>query len=130
MHRDIGKLPTFEFLPGPTIINIDNDPNGNGTHWVVLYRIPRRFCYYFDPIGEKYGGYPPPAVRDWVREPLYMNKVSYQPPKSFLCGYFAIYVSLKLRGYKPMSPSDVDYIITASFGKNADVTDILKVIQV
>jgi hypothetical protein len=128
MHNNI--TGNFTFIPGPTIINLDTSKEGRGTHWVSLYRVPNRFSYYFDPIGEQFGGYPPIAVRHAITsEVLYYNRQTYQPPKSFLCGYFAIYFCLAMRQHAPQSPSECDKILEDIFGLNANLETIIKVLN-
>jgi hypothetical protein len=115
---------------GSTVINIDNKSNGNGTHWTCVYVDPRgKFTYYFDPIGSDLGGYPPRGIHRSAVGSLFANTTTYQPPDSYLCGYYSAAISYLLDHKKPISADDAQHVIESFLGKRSDEGDVERVIR-
>lgn len=75
------------------IINLD-DRGGAGTHWTAA-RLVDDTLYYADPFGTIMNGWPPSEL-DGVGTSRIVNRVSFQRPKSDLCGYYAICFALAM----------------------------------
>jgi hypothetical protein len=83
------------------IINLD-DKGCKGTHWVAA-RLIHKKLYYADPFGTLLGGYPPEELR--ILGPCIANRITFQRPKSTLCGYYAICFALAMDAYADTLPS-------------------------
>lgn len=119
-----------EFPVGPSLLNLDLSANGSGTHWVAIYvGRDRAFMYYFDPIGAKFGGFPV-ALTDSFRGPLMYNETGYQPPKSYLCGYFALRAAQQWVRDQPLSPEAADQSIVRAFGARPSREAIVRALSV
>jgi len=103
-----GKIKSHE----SSVVNLDNS-NGAGTHFSCYYNSPNsQYVYYFD----SYGALPPKQIEKYLKSSgkvIQYNSTQYQPIASILCGYYCIYVLLKL--YKGES----FYDILAQFDMNS-----------
>jgi hypothetical protein len=93
--RDLDLIGVFskDDLPikkisGSYIINLQNQDDGNGTHWVVFKIFSNRDCCYFDSFGMPM----PQEVNNWLSKfkPIATNNRQIQDIKSQLCGYFCL----------------------------------------
>lgn len=110
---------------GPLLINLDLNPRGSGTHWVLLYSA-EKFRYWFDPIG--FAGFPVRAVAEDVRgPPLYYNETPYQPHRSNLCGHFSIALALRLRRSQPQKIADLVKCVRDLFGDEPGPADLFAI---
>lgn len=84
---------------GCYVYNMDGK-NGGGTHWVMFcLQFPE--IYYYDSFSVNLGGYPPEELKTWgkqhIYKVIYCNDMTNQPIKSWLCGFFALYMCNKLK---------------------------------
>lgn len=75
------------------VINLDNKGNP-GSHWTAA-RLVSNTLYYADPFGTMLNGWPPREL-DTLAVPQVVNRISFQRPKSELCGYYAICFALAM----------------------------------
>jgi hypothetical protein len=98
MNKDLDKIDS---LPtGVYILNLDTTNQG-GTHWTT-FMVDKKasILYYIDSFGEMLNGLPPKSVINLAKRMglrIYENKTTYQPIKSNLCGYLALYIAHRLR---------------------------------
>jgi len=99
--------------------NMDSK-NGNGSHWVCVgLHFPSIF--YFDPFGTKIlNGFPPMELRIWGKHNgykiIYASENDIQHVKSFLCGYYALYVADLLKKHiMSLTENKFDSLISNSF---------------
>ena len=80
---------------GAYIINLQSSTDGNGTHWVALYKINDGYSLYFDSMGFL----PPKEVEEKLHVYDYNDK-QIQGLNSSSCGYYVIAFILFLSKYK------------------------------
>jgi hypothetical protein len=86
------------------ILNMDANPNGFGTHWVILWNCNKKYVFYCDSFGA------PPAenvvkfMKETGKECLY-NDMMLQDMNSSSCGWFCVYILLKLLNHE--NPADI-----------------------
>lgn len=91
------------------IINLD-DKGREGTHWTAA-RLVGNTLYYADPFGTMLNGWPPAelSIPDVTQV---VNRVSFQRPKSELCGYYAICFALAMDCIdRPLSRSQFEQVL-------------------
>jgi len=99
MNKDLDKIDS---LPtGVYILNLDT-MNQGGTHWTTFMVDQKdHILYYIDSFGSALlNGLPPQSVINLAKRMglrIYENKTTYQPIKSNLCGYLALYIAHRLR---------------------------------
>lgn len=71
---------------GYYIINIQNENDGDGTHWTFFY-IGRHYSLY----GDSFGIAPPEEVIKYCKKPILYNETTLQDIQSPNCGWFCIY---------------------------------------
>jgi len=108
---------------GSYIINMQNEHDGNGTHWVSFIIFENRKCCYFD----SFGVYMPDDLLNWLSifQPVAINKRQIQDIKSEMCGYFCIafiefFKNFDLKQYDVFEKYD-DYI--NCFSNNLKMND-------
>jgi hypothetical protein len=72
------------------IINLA-DTGSKGTHWTVFRIVPyknKNIIYYADPFGTNLSGFAPEELK--IGYPIIENRITFQRPKTDLCGYYAI----------------------------------------
>ncbi len=89
-----GKLPK-KISNKVYIINLELDPNGSGTHWVMLSNINKARTEYFDSFGLN-PNIPTYQFAMTSGKPLYYSNEDYQNVKSEACGYYCMYVAEQL----------------------------------
>ena len=68
------------------IINLQDSDDGNGTHWVVLYKINDNVSFYYDSFG-----FPPPDNIEKILNKKYKyNTKQIQNINSTSCGFYCI----------------------------------------
>ncbi len=80
---------------GVYIVNIDRNPNGEGTHWTLVNNLEPDRCEYFDP----YGQVPNSETHEFMDSTgkrLFYSDADYQSIPSHACGYFCMYVAKNL----------------------------------
>ena len=89
MQTQLPKLEPYKLY----FINLDNRPNGSGSHWCLLYNADPKYAIYFDPFGIV----PPPSIKKWIKKKtLYYNDIQLQDYKAESCGYYCLYVGFRL----------------------------------
>ena len=80
-------LPS-ERVAGSYIINLQDQNDGNGTHWTAFKIFDNGKCCYFDSFGMPM----PPDVNKFLMKfkPVATNNRTIQDVKSDKCGYFCI----------------------------------------
>ena len=86
---------TSMLIPGKFyILNLDSNPMGPGTHWVLLYLVNKNTVFYFDSFGL------PPPQRISYYSKIFKNRIrnigQIQDIKSSSCGWYCIYVADRL----------------------------------
>jgi len=73
---------------GSYIINMQNEDDGGGTHWISFIIFEDGKCCYFD----SFGVYMPDDILYWLSifQPIAINKRQIQDMKSEMCGYFCL----------------------------------------
>ena len=133
MNGDINNIPSLK--DDVYILNLDQSDQG-GTHW-TLFLIDSKdsMLYYIDSFGELLNGYPPKSIIDLAHRmhlKISYNKTTYQPPKSNLCGYLAIYLAHKLRKRMregKLTPALMQTYINNIMGREPDDNTIKKVMK-
>lgn len=127
------------------LLNLDYNGN-SGTHWTtVTIDNDNKYIYYFDPLGNKndnkYGHNDQIEARTSVPRELYQASKKYgyknvwtnpfntQFLKSWMCGYFALYIASIMRKYQTMSPKQFEEIITGELGIKPDRDIVEKVLK-
>lgn len=73
------------------IVNMQNEGEGGGTHWIMVYNCKPSTCVYFDSFGID----PPQEILFRMKETkkkCIMSDVEIQNIKSQMCGYYCLYV--------------------------------------
>jgi hypothetical protein len=94
-HNDLIRKKN-KFADQSMIINLDRDPNGQGTHWTCLF-VSHKLPYniYFDSFGVS----PSDIIIKYLKQNgklVKFNNSEIQHMKSIMCGYYCIYVLDKL----------------------------------
>jgi hypothetical protein len=92
------KLPKIE--TGIYIVNIDRDPNGQGTHWVLVDNLQPKKITYFDSFGQIPNSNTNKFMKSSKKQ-MYYNTTDYQAIKSQACGYYCIYLAEQLFKGRP-----------------------------
>jgi len=73
---------------GSYIINMQNEDDGSGTHWVAIKLFKTRKCCYFDSFGVGM----PMEIDEWTKnfKPVATNNRQIQDIKSQMCGFFCL----------------------------------------
>ena len=97
---DCLELSKMKIRKGIYIVNIDRDPNGNGTHWTMVCNLEPKRIIYFDPFGQV----PNTETLDFMEKankPMFFNTTDYQAINGKSCGYFNIFLAIQLFKRKP-----------------------------
>ena len=99
--ENVIKLPTFrgcfskDELPHVKkanecmIINMQDDKDGDGSHWICLYKHERNGTFYFDSFGLE----PPIDIISYCKNKYHLvTDKQIQPIKSNKCGWYCLYV--------------------------------------
>ncbi len=97
---------TFAKTADPTdalfyIINMCDENDKEGTHWVFVYNAKPKYCIYFDSFGQVG---PPTDILQWMKR---TNKIcvsssaQIQDLSSYMCGYYCVYIIDHLARNKP-----------------------------
>ena len=117
---------------GTYILNLDSHKN-SGTHWVCFcLQLPE--IYYFDPFGTNLNGYPPNELRLFGKQNGFKNIICFQEDvqhlKSYLCGYYALYMATKFRKHiGNLTPNKFDNLILKTFTKYPSDKNVNSVTQ-
>lgn len=81
------RLPN-EKRTGSYIVNLQNEDDGGGTHWVVFKIFNNGKCCYFDSFGAPM----PQEVNNWLTKfkPVGTSNRHIQDLKSEMCGYYCL----------------------------------------
>jgi hypothetical protein len=104
------RLPDKRYI-GDYVINMQNDDDGNGTHWVFAKITDKGKGLYFD----SFGVYPPEQVKKFIHPlKLIYNTRQIQDIKSEMCGYFcsalAYFLKYDSDPKKSLDQNFVDFI--------------------
>ena len=82
------ELIEEEPLEGAYYINMQDENDGNGTHWVLCIIFPKGKALYFDSFGCPY----PTEIKSFLKEfqPVPINNRQIQGITSQMCGFFCI----------------------------------------
>lgn len=114
IHNFVGcfskdKLPSKIVNDSSYIVNLENEDDGNGTHWTCIYSADSNFNrhQYYD----SYGIAPPKEVIKFMKSSNNKNCVyssnTTQNYKSILCGYYCI--NYIIQRYYGVEPYDIIY---------------------
>lgn len=116
---------------GCFIYNLDDTEN-SGTHWTTVC-LRKPIIFYFDPFGTNLSGYPPEDLREWgVKHGftrIYANEFDIQPIKSWLCGYYALYMAKKLNTLKTLTENSFDNLIKKEFDTSPTNHNVQKITE-
>ena len=82
---------------------MQNDNDGDGTHWVLAYQEPHRTIYM-----DSFGVIPPKAIFDHFKKPIMFNKKQIQDIDSEYCGWFCLFFLDHLKRNKNMVDKIMD----------------------
>lgn len=114
------------------LYNMD-DKDNNGTHWLtVCLQYPE--IYYFDPFSTALGGFPPLELRQWGKKNGYKiiiaNEFDVQHIKSWLCGYYSLFMAKKLQPLiGTLTEKKFDNIIKKEFDTHPTDYNVKKITQ-
>ena len=77
------------------IINLQDEKNGNGTHWTVLLKKDKKYIYY-----DSFGAQPPKVIKDYCKQNLGYNNYIIQNLNTDTCGYYCLAFIHFLRNHK------------------------------
>lgn len=92
------------------IVNMQDSTDGNGTHWVCIYNVRPKSCFYFDPFGV----YPPDDIVKFMKKTkkeCLMSDMEIQKIDSQNCGWYCLFIIDKLetgRKYIDVLVNDFD----------------------
>ncbi len=116
------KLPN-EKRVGSYIVNMQDEDDGNGTHWIAFIIFENAKCCFFD----SFGVHAPTDILDFLKpfKPIATNKRQIQHVDSDKCGYFCLAFIKQFNDVNPMK-QDVyelyDDFINA-FSSNLKIND-------
>ena len=83
------------------VINIDIDPQGQGTHWVCALNLEKNRVVYIDSFGQIPNSYTEKWL-DSAKKDIIYNREDFQGLNKKSCGYFCMYFCEQaMKGRKP-----------------------------
>ncbi len=112
------RLPDKHYI-GSYYINMENDEDGNGTHWVFARIFPNKEAIYFDSFGVLM----PPYIKDFLKpfKPIPSSHRHIQDNTSTKCGYFDLacdkFFTYNLKKTKSIAENYDDFLNMFSIDK-------------
>jgi len=104
------RLPDKKYI-GDYVVNMEDEEDGNGTHWVFCKITEGKPSIYFD----SFGVYPPEDVKKFLKPlKIMFNERQIQDIKSDMCGYYcsalAYYLKYDADHSKTMEDNFYDFL--------------------
>lgn len=127
MRNDIPKY----LNDGCYLYNL-GDKNSSGTHW-QSFIISKPYLFHYDPYGTELNGLPTEELKHLAKRmnlKIISNPYNQQPIKSYLCGYYCLYICDMLKPFiGSIDPSLYYKTLIKAFGKTPDKGDVIKLMS-